>query len=135
MIDFEKLMKQTPEERASRAEESRKAFEQQMLDRIRTRTEQIERIATAMETHSASFTQWDKDFIADWQRKAQAKDMTGYVGGKLMDWSANQSIQIQRLSDKTDQLIRLDATGACQEGNAAPDAAVAAPARKGFLRR
>lgn len=139
MIDFKKLMAQTPEERAAAAEESRKEFEAQMLERIQARTNQIEHMARALENHPDEFSEWEKSFILDWQLKAYVKDITGWVGGKLMDLSSNQTAQFKRLTQKANTLSgpAADTQQHSQptnesgtEGGPTP-----APARKGFRRR
>ena len=113
MIDFSKLMNQTPEQRAEAMERQGQEFEVQMQARLAQRCAEIACMEAAIAARPTEFTDWDKQFVHDLRQRSETVDVTGWRGGKLLDLSTNQSRQIKRLLNKAeDKPESQDAPGA-----------------------
>jgi len=96
MIDFKKLMDQTPEEREAVQARAAEEFAQRTREVIARRTAQIQ----ALEADDAALNAWERDFVSDMSYKATTYDIAGWLGGNLATLSDKQAENLDRLHAK-----------------------------------
>jgi hypothetical protein len=79
MLDFKKLLSQTPEERAEQAKRRDEEFEQRMQEVTLRRQAQVQSMQKL-----EGLTEWEQNFVSSMVRLAQEVDpISGVVGRKL----------------------------------------------------
>jgi hypothetical protein len=102
MVDFTKLLNQTPEEREAARNEAQAAFHERIGRLINTRLRQVEDLQKLQ-----GLGEWEERFVDSMRRIAEQHDpITGRAGGNLAFLTDTQVTSFEKLVAKTQQSTR-----------------------------
>lgn len=102
MVDFTKLLNQTPEEREAARNEAQAEFDERIGRLINTRLRQVEDLQKLQ-----GLGEWEERFVDSMRRIAEQHDpITGKVGGKLAYLTDSQAASFDKLVARTQHSTR-----------------------------